>query len=242
MISNTTSGTSITEIADGIFRIHSPVPPSMIPGGFSFNQYLIVDDEPLLFHTGLRRLFPLISEAISRIIPVNTLRYIGFSHVEADECGALNEFLALAPKAQPVCSRVAAMTSVNDIADRAPLVLADNESLSIGAHTLRWFDTPHLPHGWESGLMFEEKSGTLFCGDLFTQPGVGQEAITSEDILEPSEMLRSKMAYFSQSPNSVAMLERLAETEPKLLACMHGSAWQGDGASLLRELAVRLSD
>ena len=242
MISDTTSGTSITEIADGIFRIHSPVPPSVIPGGFSFNQYLIVDDEPLLFHTGLRKLFPLVSEAIAKIIPLDTLRFIAFSHVEADECGALNEFLALAPKAQPVCSRVAAMTSINDIADRAPLVLTDNENLSIGSHTLKWFDTPHLPHGWESGLMFEEKTRTLFCGDLFTQPGVGQEAITSEDILEPSEMLRSKMAYFSQSPNSGAMLERLAETSPKLLACMHGSAWQGDGASLLRELAVRLDD
>lgn len=239
MITNTESATNVAEIAEGIYRINTPL--DVVPGGFSFNQYLIVDDEAFLFHTGLRRTFPLISEAIKNIISLDKLRYIGFSHFEADECGALNELLAVAKNAEPVCSRIAAMTSVNDAADRAPRVLADGEELKLGKHTLRWFDTPHMPHGWESGLVFDEYTKTLFCGDLFTQPGLGTQPVTEADIFAPSEMLRQKMDYFSASKNTPAMLQRLADTKPKTLACMHGSAWTGDGAKLIGELSKVLS-
>jgi flavorubredoxin len=237
-ITNKESGTNVQEIADGIFRINTPV--SMPAPGFSFNQYLILDDEPLLFHTGLRRMFPLISEAVATVMPVSRLRYISFSHVEADECGSLNEWLAVAPQAVPLCGRIAAMVSIGDLADRPPRALADGEAVSLGKRIVRWFDTPHLPHAWESGLLMEESTRTFLCGDLFTQGGKNLAAITESDILEPSEELRKNMDYFSHAPDSRAMLERLASTEPTTLACMHGSAWKGDGAALLRALADRL--
>jgi flavorubredoxin len=239
-VTNNESGTNIFEIADGIYRINTPL--SVVPGGFSFNQYLIVDDEPLLFHTGLRRLFPLVSEAVAAVMPVDRLRYVGLSHFEADECGSLNEWLAAAPQAVAVCSGVAAMTSVNDIADRPPRPLADGEILSIGKHRLRWFDTPHLPHAWECGFMMEQQTRTLLCGDLFTQPGDKTPALTESDILEPSEQMRKGLDYFAHAPNTREMLERLAAEEPATLACMHGSAWHGDGAALLRALADRVTE
>jgi flavorubredoxin len=238
VITNKESGTNIHEIAEGIYRINTPV--ELPVGAFSFNQYLIVDDKPMLFHTGSRRLFPLVQEAIAGILPPATLRYIGFSHVEADECGALNEFLALAPESVPVCGRVAALVSVNDIADRAPHALGDGDTLHLGRHALRWFDTPHLPHGWEAGLMFDDATRTLLCGDLFTQGGDGKAALTESDILAPSEGFRGAMDYFAHAPDTHAMLERLAHEAPTTLACMHGSAWRGDGAALLRALAMSL--
>jgi flavorubredoxin len=237
---NTQTGTNISEIADHIYRINTPVSGDAIPGGFSFNQYLIVDDEPLLFHTGMRKLFPLVSQSVAHILPVERLRYIAFSHVEADECGALNQWLAAAPQAVPVCSRIAALTSIEDMADRAPRVMTDGERLTLGQHVVEWFDTPHLPHGWEAGLMMERATGTLLCGDLFTQPGADTPALTESDILGPSEAMRRGMDYFAHSRNTRAMLERLAATEPQTLACMHGSAWRGNGAELLRALADRL--
>jgi flavorubredoxin len=239
IVTNTQSGTNVYEIAEGVYRINTPL--SVVPGGFSFNQYLIVDDEPLLFHTGLRKIFPLVAEAVATVMPIERLRYVAFSHVEADECGSLNQWLAAAPEAVPVCSRVAAMTSINDLADRAPRALADGETLALGKHQVRWFDTPHLPHGWESGLMMEERTRTLLCGDLFTQGGADLPALTEGDILGPSEALRSKLDYFSHAINTREMIERLAATEPTTLACMHGSAWHGDGTALLRALADRLS-
>jgi flavorubredoxin len=228
--------TSVDEIADGIFRINTPVE---IPGagGFSFNQYLVVDDEPLLFHTGPRRLFETVREAIARVMPVERLRHLAFAHFEADECGSLNDFLATAPHAQPVCSRIAAMVSVNDVADRPAHALADGEVLPIGRHRLRWIDAPHLPHGWENGYMFEESTGTLLCGDLFTQPGSKTPALTGGDILGPSEAFRDALDYYAHARDSRAMFNRLAATRPATLACMHGSAWRGDGAALIRALA-----
>lgn len=238
MITSTQSGTNIHEIATGIYRINTPVDTP--GGGFNFNQYLIADDMPLLFHTGPRGLFPLVREAIAAVLPPERLRYIGFSHVEADECGALNQFLAMAPEAVPVCSKVAAMVSVNDIADRAPQALADGEALKLGNHTLRWFDTPHLPHGWECGYMFDGTTRTLLCGDLFTQGGSGKDALVERDILEPSEGFRRTMDYYAHAPGTRAMLERLANESPATLACMHGSAWRGDGGALLRALAGSL--
>ena len=240
MITNSSSGTNVHEVATGIYRINTPV---VFPGGsgaFNFNQYLIADDEPLLFHTGPRRMFPLVSEAVASIVPLQQLRYLAFSHFEADECGSLNEFLAVAPKAVPVCSRVAAMVSVDDVADRPARPLADGEILKLGRHELRWFDTPHLPHAWECGLMMELTTRTLLCGDLFTQGGTGETPITESDILGPSEAFRGPMDYYAHSPDTGAMLERLAAERPEVLACMHGSAWRGDGAALLRDLAKTL--
>ena len=237
---NTQSGTTVHEVADGIYRINTPV---VIEGGgaFSFNQYLIADDEPLLFHTGLRKMFPLVREAVASVLPVESLRYISFSHVEADECGSLNEWLAVAPQAVPLCGTVAALVSISDLADRAPRALADGEALSLGRHAVRWFDTPHLPHAWECGFLTEERTATLLCGDLFTQGGGDLPPITESDILGPSEAFRRQMDYFSHTRNAREMLERLASTKPGTLACMHGSAWRGDGAKLLRALADSLS-
>jgi flavorubredoxin len=237
-VTNNESGTNIFEIADGIYRINTPL--SVVPGGFSFNQYLIVDDEPLLFHTGLRRMFPLVREAVATVMPVERLRYVALSHFEADECGSLNEWLAVAPHAVALCSRVAAMTSIQDVADRTPRALADGEMLSLGNHRVRWFDTPHLPHAWECGLMMERQTRTLLCGDLFTQPGDKTPALTESDILGPSEQMRKGLDCFAHAPNTREMLERLAAEEPATLACMHGSAWRGDGAALLRALADNL--
>jgi len=234
-VTNAQSGTNVNEIAAGIFRINTPVPLGL--GGFSFNQYLIVDDQPLLFHTGLRKMFPLVREAVASVIAPEHLRYVSFSHVEADECGSLNEWLAVAPQAAPLCSVIAGLVSINDLADRPARVLKDGETLNLGTHTLRWFDTPHLPHGWESGLLMEETTGTLFCGDLFTQGGTRNPPLTEADILGPSEAFRRPMDYFSHAPDTRARIEKLAQLRPGTLACMHGSAWKGDGAALLRALA-----
>jgi flavorubredoxin len=240
MITNSASGTNLHEITSGIYRINTPVE---IPGGigFNFNQYLVVDEEPLLFHTGPRRMFPLVAEAIGKVVPLERLRYVAFSHYEADECGSLNEFLAAAPAAAAVCGQVAAMVSVNDIATRPARALADGEILRTGRHAFKWLDTPHVPHGWECGLLTDTLTGTFFCGDLFTQPGHGEQALTEGDILGPSEAFRRAMDYYAHAPQTAATLARLAQLEPRTLACMHGSAWRGDGASLLRALADSLT-
>lgn len=240
MITNKESGTRVDEIARGIFRISTPV--SVVPGGFTFNQFLVVDDEPLLFHTGLRQMFPLVREAIQAIMPVERLRYVSFSHYEADECGALNLFLAAAPDAVPLCGQIGALVSIGDIADRTPRGLDDGESVSLGTHRVRWLATPHLPHGWDCGFLMEEETGTLMCGDLFTQGGAVHEPVSEDDILEPSEAFRGNMDYFSQTKNTPALIERLAAANPTTLACMHGAAWRGDGAGLLRALGARLDN
>lgn len=238
MITNAQSGTRIDEVADGIYRISTPL--HIVPGGFSFNQYLVLDQNPLLFHVGPRRMFPLVREAVARVTSVESLRYLAFSHFESDECGALNEWLVVAPHAEPVCSRVAKLVTVDDFADRPARALADGESLESDTHTLTWFDTPHLPHAWECGYLFEERTRTLLCGDLFTQPGAEHEPITERDILGPSEGFRLAMDYFSHTKHARSMLERLAAKRPQTLACMHGAAWRGDGAGLLRALAAEL--
>jgi flavorubredoxin len=240
-ITNKDAGTNVHEIADGIYRINTPVVIDGA-GGFSFNQYLILDDEPLLFHTGLRKMFPLVREAVNSVLPVDTLRYVSFSHVEADECGSLNEWLAIAPQAEPLCGSVAAMVSIGDMADRPPRAMSDGEELLLGKHRVRWHDAPHVPHAWECGFLSEVHTSTLLCGDLFTQGGDNLPPITESDILGPSEAFRHQMDYFSHTKHARVLLDKLAATEPRTLACMHGSAWQGDGAKLLRELAGVIDD
>ena len=239
MITNATSGTNLHEIAPGIYRINTPI---QIPGGpdFNFNQYLVADDEPLLFHTGPRRMFPRVAEAIGKVLPLERLRYVAFSHFEADEFGSLNDFLAAAPAAVPVSSQIAAMVSVNDVADRPARAMADGEVLKLGRHSLKWLDAPHVPHAWENGFMMELETRTMLCGDLFTQGGSGTVALTESDILAPSEAFRAPMDYYAHSPETTATLERLAREQPQVLAVMHGSAFRGDGASLLRALARSL--
>ena len=239
-MTNQQSGTNVHEVADGIYRINTPVVIEGA-GGFSFNQYLITDNEPLLFHTGPRKMFPLVREAVATVLPVERLRYVAFSHVEADECGSLNQWLGAAPQSVPLCGAVAAMVSISDLADRPPRSLADGELLTLGKHSVRWFDTPHLPHAWECGFLMEERTSTLLCGDLFTQPGSDHPPITESDILGPSEAFRHEMDYFSHTKNARLMLDRLAAANPTTLACMHGSAWRGDGAKLLRALADALN-
>jgi flavorubredoxin len=239
-VTNAHSGTNVHEIADGIYRINTPVAIDGA-GGFSFNQYLIADDEPLLFHTGPRRMFPLVREAVASVLPVARLRYIGMSHVEADECGSLNEWLGAAPQSVPLCGAVAALVSIGDLADRPPRALADGERLSLGRHAVRWLDAPHVPHAWECGFLSEERTATLFCGDLFTQGGADLPPVTESDILGPSEAFRRQMDYFSHARDARARLERLAATAPTTLACMHGSAWRGDGGALLRALGDALA-
>ena len=238
MITNTQSGTNVHEIAPRIFRINTPL---AIPGSeFSFNQYLVAADAPLLFHTGPRKMFPLVAEAIRSVMPLERLRYVGFSHFEADECGALAEFLAAAPAAEPLCGAIAKMVSVDDVSPRPARALAHGETLDLGSHRVRWHDAPHVPHGWECGFLMEASTATLLCGDLFTQPGRGEVALTTGDILGPSEAMRKSMDYYAHGPNVRSVIEALAAEKPQVLACMHGSAWSGDGAGLLRALADAL--
>lgn len=228
------SGTRIDEIADGLFRIHTPDRRTL--GGFSFNQYLLCDDESLLFHTGPRALFPQVRDAIASVLPLGRLRYVSFGHVESDECGSLNLLLAAAPNVVPLCGAIAAMVSIGDLADRAPKALADGEALSLGRHTVRWIDAPHVPHAWENGFLMIDDLRALLCGDLFTQPGADHPVVTGDDILGPSEAMRSQLDYYAHGPDTGAVLDRLAALDPVLLACMHGAAWRGDGARLLRAL------
>jgi flavorubredoxin len=241
-ITNSESNTSVAEISEGVFRISTPLPPNpAMPAGFTFNQFLIVDEQPLLFHTGPRKLFPLVREAVESLIPVSSLRYLGLSHFEADECGSLNEFLEVAPQSVPLCGHVAKMVSIDDIALREARGMNDLETLCLGSHTVQWLDTPHLPHGWECGYLFEQTTRTLLCGDLFTQAGAEHEALTEKDILGPSEQMRAAMDYFSHSSDTQELIAKLAATEPTTLACMHGASWRGDGSALLGKLAKALA-
>ena len=241
-VTNAQSGTRIDEIADGIYRISTPVPPNpALPVGFTFNQFLIVDDEPLMFHLGLRKLFPLVREAMATVMPVEKLRWLSFSHFEADECGALDEWLAAAPNSAPLCGMIAGLVSVNDVASRPARTLANGETVKLGKKTVRWHDTPHLPHGWDAGLLSETTTRTLFCGDLFTQPGAEHSPVSEGDILGPSVAMRAAMDYFSNPRSASAQIEQLASTEPALLACMHGASYRGNGAAALSDLAKTLA-
>ena len=229
--------TDIQEIAPGIYRLSTLVAEIAPPLGFTFNQFLVAADQPLLFHCGPRAMFPLVSAAVARVMPVSKLRWIGFGHVESDECGSMNQWLAAAPEAQVVHGQTACMVSLNDLADRPPRALAHNEVLDLGGKRVRYLDTPHVPHAWESGVMHEETTGTLFCGDLFTHLGNGP-AITRDSILEPAIAAEEAFQATALTPQTAPTLRMLAALAPKRLAVMHGSSFEGDCAGQL----VRLAD
>lgn len=228
--------TNLDEIADGIYRISTWVPDIGPPDGFTFNQFLIDADEPLLFHTGQRMLFDSVREAIGRVRPVEDIRWIGFGHLEADESGSMNEFLAAAPRAEVAHGAMGCMVSLNDLCDRPPRPLADGEVLDLGSHRVRHLDTPHIPHSWDARVLYEETTGTLFSGDLFTHLGDGP-AVTESDIVGPAMAFETAMPYSSLSPTLPVVLGQLADLEPRTLAVMHGSSFRGDGGTALRTLA-----
>jgi flavorubredoxin len=227
--------TRINEVADGIFRLSTFV-PNITPDGFTFNQFLIKAEEPLLFHTGPRGMFGTVSDAVSKIMPINKLRWITFGHVEADECGSMNEWLAAAPKSEVAHGVVGVMVSLNDLADRPPRALQDGEVLDVGGKRVRHIDTPHVPHGWEARILFEETTRTLLCGDLFTHAGDGP-ALTSDDIVAPAKKGEEMFHASCLTPTSGATIRKLTDLHPKTLALMHGSSFNGDADRALRDLA-----
>ena len=228
--------TDVSEIAPGIYRLSTLVAEIAPPLGFTFNQFLVAADQPLLFHCGPRAMFPLVSAAVEKVMPVAKLRWIGFGHVASDECGSMNQWLAAAPDAQVVHGQTACMVSLNDLADRPPRALAHNEVLDLGGKRVRYLDTPHVPHAWESGVMVEETSGTLFCGDLFTHLGNGP-AITKDSILEPAIAAEEAFQATALTPQTAPTLRMLAALAPARLAVMHGSSFEGDCAGQLNRLA-----
>src|SRR6185437_9214916 len=230
--------TNLTEIAPDLYRISVFVPEINL----QFNHFLVKDDEPLLFHTGVRGMFPLIREAVARVIDPATIRHIGFSHFESDECGALNSWLEIAPHAEPVCGLIGAMVSVNDFSNRPARSLAVDQTFSTGKYRYRFIPTPHIPHGWDAGVMLEETRGTLFCSDLFHQWG-DCEAITRESPIEHCRqaLLQAEAGTFMGSMpythQTGKILESVASYNPHTLAVMHGSSYEGDGAKAIRDLA-----
>jgi flavorubredoxin len=231
--------TDINEIAPDIFRLTTFVPEVAAPAGFSFNQFLIRDEHPFLFHTGMRSLFPLVSEAVSALIDPSDLRWISFSHVEADECGAMNCFLSLAPRSQVVHGGLAVALSLNDMSDRPPVAMDDGQVLELGSHRMRFLPTPHVPHNWESGLWYEETTSTMFVSDLFGQTG-RTAPITSDDVVERALEAEAGFRSIAPSPYLGTALDALAAVAPSTLAVMHGASFQGDTASAFADLKVGL--
>ena len=228
--------TRVDEIADNIFRISTYVPEVAPPAGFAFNQYLVRGEEPLLFHTGHRGMFPVVRDAVARLIRPETLRWISFGHVEADECGSMNLWLAQAPHSEIAHGATAVDVSLNDLANRQPRLLADGEVIDLGGKRVRYIDTPHTPHGWDAGIFLEETTETLLCGDLFTQTG-RTEGVTFGDIVGPASAAEDLFHFSSLHPAMGATIRSLARFAPKTLALMHGPAFVGDGAASLIALA-----
>jgi flavorubredoxin len=229
--------TRIDEITSGIWRISTFVAEIAAPHGFTFNQYLIDADEPVLFHCGPRAMFPAVSAAVAKVLPLERLRWVSFGHVESDECGSMNRWLAASPQAQVMHGAIACMVSLNDLADRPPRVLADGEVVDAGGRRIRWIDTPHVPHAWESGLIFEETTRTLFTGDLFTHVGDGP-VLTRESIVPAAIAAEDAFHSTSMAPSIGRTIRALAELAPQRLAVMHGSCFEGDCAGALNELAA----
>ena len=227
--------TNLDEIAPNIYRLSTFV-SDIGPTGLTFNQFLLDDDEPLLFHTGHRSMFPSISETIERILPIDRLRWITFGHIESDECGAMNDLLAAAPHAQVAHGALGCLVSVNEMADRAPRPLADGEVIELGAKRVRHLDTPHVPHAWDARVLYEETTNTLLCGDLFTHLGDGP-AVTTDDIVQPAMDAEAMFRASSLSPDTAIVMRKLGDLAPSTLALMHGSSLSGDGREALYDLA-----
>jgi flavorubredoxin len=228
--------TRVDEIADGIFRISTFIAEVAPPAGFAFNQFLIRGEHPLLFHTGPRRLFPAVQEAVARLIDLERLRWISFGHLEADECGSMNLWLAAASHSQVAHGAIGCDVSLNDIADRPPRLLANGEVLDLGGRRVRYIDTPHTPHGWDAGLLFEETTETLLCGDLFTQTGQS-DPLTESDIVGPASAAEDLFGFSSLHPEMSTTIRNLAPLGARTLALMHGPAFCGDTAGALGALA-----
>jgi flavorubredoxin len=228
--------TRVCEIADGIYRLSTFVPEIAPPAGFTFNQFLIDADEPLLFHCGPRAMFASVATAVAQVLPPERLRWIAFGHVESDECGAMNAWLAAAPRAVVAHGAVGCMVSLNDLADRTPRSLADGEAIDLGGKRVRHLDTPHVPHAWEARVLYEETTGTLLCGDLFTHIGNGP-AVTSTDIVGPAAAAEDTFRATCLTPATAPTIRRLAALAPRTLALMHGSSFTGDCAGALAALA-----
>jgi flavorubredoxin len=224
--------TVIDEITTGIYRVSTYIDQA----DFTFNQYLIDADQPLLFHCGMRGLFPLVSTTVAKVAPLARLRWISFGHWEADESGAMNDWLAAAPEAQVAVGAIGCMLSVNDLAVRPPRALEDGEVLDLGGKRVRYLATPHVPHCWDAGLIFEETTKTLFCGDLFTQIGKSP-AVSEADLIAPALAAEDAFKATSLTPDTASTIRRLAALQPAMLALMHGPAYRGDCARALQTLA-----
>jgi flavorubredoxin len=233
--------TTVHEIADGFYRLSTYL-PDITPAGFTMNQFLVDAEEPLLFHCGPRALFPLVSEAVSRVLPVERLRWITFGHVEADECGSMNQWLAAAPSAQVAHGALGCMVSIADMADRPPRPLAEGEVLDIGGHRLRQISTPHVPHAWEAQVLFDESTKTLLCGDLFTQVGTGSALVHDADMVTPALAAEDMFHATCVTPSTAPTMRELANLDPRTLALMHGPSFTGDCAAALRDLADGYAD
>lgn len=231
---------TVDEIAEDVFRISTWI-PDVTPEGFTFNQFLVRGEEPLLFHTGPRMLFPLVAEGVATVIPVESLRWISFGHVEADECGSMNMWLTAAPHSQVAFGALGCDISLNDLCDRPPLVLDEGDVIDIGGKRLRQISTPHVPHGWEAQVLFEETSGTLFCGDLFSQVGA-PPALTTGDVVDPAMAAEAMFHATALTPQTAPTLRALGDLEPTTLAVMHGSSFEGDGRTALHSLAAAYED
>ena len=227
--------TRVDEIAERIYRMSTFV-PHIGPSGFTFNQFLIDADEPTIFHTGPRGMFPSVSEAIATLLPLDRLRWIMFGHLESDECGAMNLFLEAAPNAQVAHTAVGCMVSIDDLADRAPVPIAPNGSFDLGGRHIRSFDTPHVPHGWDAHVIYEETTGTLFCGDLLTQVGDGP-ALTENDLVGAAIEAEDMFGASCLTPQTAPTIRGLAQLNPTRLAIMHGSSYGGEAASALLAIA-----
>lgn len=232
--------TRVTEISDGVFRLSTLVPDVAPPAGFSFNQFLLRADEPLLFHCGHRMMFPGILAAVGTVMPVEKLRWLSFSHFEADECGAMNLWQERVPGAQVVHGKLGCDVSLQDASDRPVRALEDDEVLDLGGKRVRFLATPHVPHGWDAGLMYEEQTGTLLCSDLLGQVGDGP-ALAHADIVGPALDAEAVFRSMSVTPETIATLHRLQALTPRTLAIMHGSSFSGDGAAMIGAFADGLA-
>lgn len=231
---------SVDEVADGIYRISTWV-PDISPTGFTFNQFLVMGDEPLLFHAGPRAMFPHVADAVATVTPVESLRWIMFGHLESDECGAMNQWLAAAPASQVAHGLLGCLVSLDDMCDRPPRPLADGEVLDIGGKRVRQIPTPHVPHGWEAQLLFDETTQTLLCGDLFSHVGKGP-ALTTDDVVEPAMNAEDMFHASCLAPATGSTMRMLADLAPTTLAVMHGSSYTGDCRTALTDLAVRYEE